>query len=79
MVMQNKANKTINERMMTGRELAETMQVSRALISRWTKEGVPCVFIGKVKESRRGARPRYDLQQVHAWLQSFSDRKEVEA
>ena len=65
--------------LLTGSELAEKMRVSRALVSRWTKEGVPCVFIGRVRESRRGARPRYDVQQVRAWLENRSAGKEVQA
>lgn len=66
-------------RLLTGCELAEKMRVSRALVSRWTKEGAPCVFIGSVRESRRGARPRYDMQQVFAWLEGRDARKEVKA
>ena len=65
--------------LLTGSELAEKMRVSRALVSRWTKEGVPCVFIGRVRESRRGARPRYDVQQVRAWLETRTKGKEVQA
>ena len=67
------------ENMMTAAELAEKIGVSRALVSRWTKEGAPCVFIGSVRESRRGARPRYDMQQVFAWLEGRDARKEVKA
>lgn len=56
--------------LLTGCELAEKMRVSRALVSRWTKEGAPCVFIGRITESKRGARPRYILADVRAWLES---------
>lgn len=74
-----KSNTETEGRLLTGCELAEKMRVSRALVSRWTKEGAPCVFIGRVRESRRGARPRYDMQQVRAWLEQNADGKEVEA
>lgn len=56
--------------LLTGCEIAEKMRVSRALVSRWTKEGAPCVFIGRITESKRGARPRYILADVRAWLES---------
>lgn len=59
--------------MMTGRELAETLKVSRAIVSKWTKEGLPCSYIGKVREARRGSRPRYDMDEVKAWLRSRSN------
>ena len=67
---------THNTIMMTGRELAETLRVSRALVSKWTKEGLPCSYIGKVRESRRGSRPRYDMNEVKAWLRSRSVTKQ---
>lgn len=73
------SNKVKEGGLLTGSELAEKMRVSRALVSRWTKEGVPCVFIGRVRESRRGARPRYDVQQVRAWLETRTKGKEVQA
>lgn len=63
---------TKNYTMMTGRELAETLKVSRAIVSKWTKEGLPCSYIGKVREASRGSRPRYDMDEVKAWLRSRS-------
>ena len=68
--MERKSNKEVEGMLLTGCELAEKMRVSRALVSRWTKEGVPCVFIGRITESKRGARPRYSLADVRAWLES---------
>lgn len=67
----------IESQFMRGKELAQVLRVSRPLVSRWTKEGMPCIYIGVVQESRRGARPRYNLEQVMAWLES--KRKEVQA
>ena len=61
--------------MMTGRELAETLSVSRAIVSKWTKDGLPCFYIGKVREARRGSRPRYDVEEVKEWLRSRSMQK----
>lgn len=58
------------EKMLSAKQLAQFYQVSRALVSRWTKEGLPCIYIGKVKESRRGSRPRFDITQVKAWLKA---------
>ena len=77
--METKSNKEVEGMLLTGCELAEKMRVSRALVSRWTKEGAPCVFIGRVRESRRGARPRYDMLQVRAWLEQNASGKEVKA
>lgn len=68
--MESQTNKPVEGMLLTGCELAEKLRVSRALVSRWTKEGVPCVFIGRVRESKRGARPRYSLADVRAWLES---------
>lgn len=61
--------------------LAEKLGVSRALVSRWTKEGCPCVYIGRVMEPRRGSRPRYNLAEVETWLKTRAagKRGEVEA
>lgn len=56
--------------LLSAKQLAQYFQVSRALVSKWTKEGAPCTYIGTVKEPRRGSRPRYDIAQVETWLKS---------
>lgn len=65
----------------SGKELASEMKVSLGTITRWTKEGCPCVYIGRVMEPRRGSRPRYNLAEVETWLKTRAagKRGEVEA
>lgn len=46
---------------MTRRELAKHFKVAPDTITRWTREGLPALYIGKVKGVARGARPRYLL------------------
>lgn len=56
-------------------QLAQTMRVSKNTVSQWRKEGLPCIYIGKVLEPRRGSRPRYDLEKVKAWLEERSKKR----
>ena len=55
---------------MTRRELAKEFRVAPDTITRWTKQGLPALYIGKVKEVAKGARPRYLLSQAMAWLEN---------
>lgn len=41
----------------------------------WVRMGMPCIYIGRVTEPRRGARPRYDLEKVKAWLEERSKKR----
>lgn len=59
---------------MKASELAKSLSVSRALVSKWNKKGLPCFFIGEIKEHKRGARPRYDLAEVRAWLENRTQK-----
>lgn len=63
-------------RFLKASELAKALSVSRALVSKWNKKGLPCFFIGDVKEHKRGARPRYDLAEVRAWLETRTQKGE---
>lgn len=57
------------------REIAEALRVSKNTVTAWTREGLPCIYIGKITEPRRGARPRYDLEKVKAWLEERSKKR----
>ena len=65
-----KKNVCISETMMTRREIAKHIKVAPDTITRWTKQGLPAFYIGKVKEVAKGARPRYLLSQVMIWLEN---------
>lgn len=56
-------------------QLAQTIGVSKNTVTQWRKEGLPCIYIGKVTEPRRGSRPRYDLEKVKAWLEERSKKR----
>lgn len=58
------------EAMITRRELAKHFKVAPDTITRWTKQGLPAFYIGKVKEVAKGARPRYLLSQAVTWLEN---------
>ena len=51
------------------------MGVSKNTVTQWRKEGLPCIYIGKVTEPRRGSRPRYNLEKVKAWLEERSKKR----
>ena len=55
---------------MTRCELAKHFKVAPDTITRWTKQGLPVIYIGKIKEVAKGARPRYLLSQVRTWLEN---------
>lgn len=55
---------------MTRREIAKHFKVAPDTITRWAKQGLPAIYIGKVREVAKGARPRYLLSQVMAWLKN---------
>lgn len=58
------------ETMITRRELAKHFKVAPDTITRWTKQGLPAFYIGKVKEVAKGARPRYLLSLAVTWLEN---------
>lgn len=57
-----------NDMMMTRQQLAKHFHIAPDTVTRWTKQGLPALYMGKVKEVARGARPRYRLSQVMTWL-----------
>lgn len=66
---------------LTSAELAGKLGVSVMTILRWRKAGMPYIDSKPYKAARNAARPRYDLEQVKAWLASrtAADGKGVEA
>ena len=58
------------ETMITRRDLAKHFKVAPDTITRWTKQGLPAFYIGKVKEVAKGARPRYLLSRAITWLEN---------
>nr|DAW90864.1 MAG TPA: Redirecting phage packaging protein C packaging protein, DNA Binding [Bacteriophage sp.] len=65
--------KNINN--LTAAELAQSLRVHKNTVSMWARMGMPCIYIGRVTEPRRGARPRYDLEKVKAWLEERSKKR----
>lgn len=64
---------------LTKTELARAMRVSVGTVSKWNRTGCPRFYVGVTHG--KGSRPRYDLEQVKAWLASrtAADGKGVEA
>lgn len=62
----------------TQKQLAHTFGVAVSTVRVWHKKGCPHFYIGD-KTKGSGARPRYDVQQVRAWLVERTSRKEVQA
>lgn len=63
------------------REIASLFGVSVATVRRWHRLGCPRFYVG-TNCAGSGSRPRYDVQQVRAWLESRTAGtagKEVEA
>ena len=58
---------------MRGKELAAALNVSPSLVSTWAKEGCPVEYMGKVQGSKRGACPRYRIEDVRAWLKQRNE------
>lgn len=59
-----------NQELMTRKELARQLKVAPETITRWTKQGLPALYIGKIREVAKGARPRYVFSQVIKWLEN---------
>lgn len=49
-------------------QLSKVLGVSPRTITELTKEGLPVIYLGRVQRVRRGAHPRYDLEEVKSWL-----------
>lgn len=63
----------------TQRELAGLLGVSVSTVRRWSRNGCPRVYIGQAT-SGAGSRPRYNVEEVRAWLHERSSAgKGVEA
>lgn len=54
--------------LLTRKEVAKQMKVSPDTVTAWTRQGMPCLYIGRIQETRRGARPRYVLDRCLEWL-----------
>lgn len=54
----------------TAAELSTQLGICRSVISKLTKAGMPCVYFGTKASPGRGSRPRYDIEEVKAWLKS---------
>lgn len=59
-----------NNHELTPAELAGELGVSVMTVSRWRKAGMPFIDRKTYKAGKHAARPRYDLEQVKAWLAS---------
>lgn len=59
----------------TATQLAKKMGVSKNTITKWIRAGVPCVYMGEVLASRKGSRPRFELEKVMKWLEERSMQK----
>lgn len=62
----------------THKETAQILGVNPATLTTWTKWGCPCVYFGKVTSSRRGARPRFKIDEVEAWLKNRQMKGDVQ-
>lgn len=63
------ATSQINKLLFNRREIARALGISEPTVTALTRQGMPCVYIGKIVGVRRGARPRYDLDKVRTWLE----------
>lgn len=54
----------------TREDAARALHVSIDTISEWTRQGMPCLYIGRVQRFARGSRPRYILRKCLAWLEN---------
>lgn len=54
--------------LLTQEELASIMQVSASTIGNYTRQGMPCLYIGTAKGGR-GSIPRYKYQDCISWLE----------
>lgn len=66
----SKAAPEVGKLLFNRKEVAKALGVSEPTVTALTRQGMPCVYIGRVRTSRRGARPRYDLDKVRAWLET---------
>ena len=55
-------------------QLAEALGISPRAVTMLTKEGCPVSYMGIVKQVKRGAHPRYDLEEVKRWLRDRTRR-----
>ena len=53
---------------MTKTELARALRVGVGTVGKWNRAGCPRFYVGVTHG--KGSRPRYDLEQVKAWLAS---------
>lgn len=68
--MEQLFKKNINgyEKLLSRTQLSKVLGVSPRTITELTKEGLPVIYLGRVQRVRRGAHPRYDLEEVKSWL-----------
>lgn len=52
-------------------EIAAVLQVSKGTIQNYTRQGMPVIYIGKVKGSH-GSKPRYKYKDCLSWLEKRS-------
>ncbi len=58
----------------THKETANIIGITQATLTAWVKNGCPCIYVGKVTTSRRGARPRYQIEEVEQWIKERSKK-----
>lgn len=64
-LLQDAASKNL---LVTQEELASLMQVSTGTIGNYTRQGMPCLYIGTAKGGK-GSIPRYKYQDCISWLE----------
>ena len=51
----------------TRKQVAKALSVSVDTITDWTRQGMPCLYIGKVQRCERGAKTRYIIIKCLEW------------
>lgn len=67
------------ERTLTPAALAGLLGVSVGTLARWRKAGCPHTETKENGMSARASRPRYNADEVKAWLAARREEKEVQA
>lgn len=60
-------------------EIAATLGVSVGTLSRWRAAGCPCMESKPYGRGKQASRPRYNLEQVKAWINEQRKGKEVQS
>lgn len=64
---------------LTPEQLAIKLGVSVMTVARWRARGCPYTETKPNALGKGGSRPRYNLEQVKAWINEQRNRKEIQA